>query len=109
MRVQSLGWEDSLEEGIATHSSVLGSHGQRSLAGYSPWGHKELDMSSDLARRERCEGLVSMKHKTHPSPLNVALTGCLSRKQNERIRLKIIKCPQKKKNFYILAFNSYTV
>ena len=23
MRVQSLGWEDSLEEGMATHSSVL--------------------------------------------------------------------------------------
>ena len=26
---------------MATHSSILGgeSHGQRSLAGYSPWGH----------------------------------------------------------------------
>ena len=23
------------------------SHGQRSLAGYNPWGHKELDMTSD--------------------------------------------------------------
>ena len=23
-------------------------HGQRSLAGYSPWGHKELDMTKDL-------------------------------------------------------------
>ena len=33
--VQSLGWEDSLEEGIATHSSFLvrESCGQRSLAG----------------------------------------------------------------------------
>ena len=31
--VQSLGQEDPLEEGMATHSSVLGgqSHGQRSL------------------------------------------------------------------------------
>ena len=40
-----LGWEDPLEEGIATHSSILGgkSHGQRSLAGYSPWGHKGSD------------------------------------------------------------------
>ena len=37
MRVQSLGWEDPLEEGMATHSSVLAweIHGQRSLAGYS--------------------------------------------------------------------------
>ena len=23
-------------------------HGQRSLAGYSPWGHKELDMTEQL-------------------------------------------------------------
>ena len=36
--VQSLGWEDPLEEGMATHSSILpeNPHGQRSLAGYSP-------------------------------------------------------------------------
>ena len=41
--VQSLGWEDPLEEAMATHSSILAwkSHGQRSLEGYSPWGHKE--------------------------------------------------------------------
>ena len=46
--VQSLGWEDLLEEGMATHSSFLAlenPHGQRSLAGYSSWGHKELDTS----------------------------------------------------------------
>ena len=44
--VRSLGWEDSLEEGTATHSkdSCLESpHGQRTLEGYSPWGHKESD------------------------------------------------------------------
>ena len=49
--VQSLGWEDSLEEEMATHSSVLGSgksHGQRSLMGCSPWGHKELDTTKQL-------------------------------------------------------------
>ena len=35
----------SWEEGMATHSSILTgeSHGQRSLAGYSPWGRKESD------------------------------------------------------------------
>ena len=39
-QVRSLGWEDPLEEGMATHSSILAwrIHGQRSLAGYSPWG-----------------------------------------------------------------------
>ena len=37
--VRSLGGKDPLEEGMATHSSVLAwrtSQGQRSLAGYSP-------------------------------------------------------------------------
>ena len=46
--VRSLGWEDPLEEGMATPSRVFlpgESHGQRSLAGYSPWGCKELNMT----------------------------------------------------------------
>ena len=45
--VWSLGWEGPLEEEMATHSSVLAwrIHGQRGLAGYSPWGHKESDMT----------------------------------------------------------------
>ena len=36
---------------MATHSSVLlpgKSHGQRSLVGYSPWGHKESDTTEQL-------------------------------------------------------------
>ena len=40
--VQSLGWEDPLEKGMATHSSIENPHGQRSLAGQS-WGRKESD------------------------------------------------------------------
>ena len=27
-------------------------HGQRSLAGYSPWGHKESDKTEQLTREE---------------------------------------------------------
>ena len=44
-RVQSLGQEDPLEKKMATHSSVLAREfcGQRSLAGYSPWGSKESE------------------------------------------------------------------
>ena len=44
-QVPSLGQEDPLEKGMATHSCILAqeSHGQRSLAGYSQWCHKELD------------------------------------------------------------------
>ena len=44
-RVWSLGHEDPLEKGMATHSSILAwrFHGQGSLVGYSSWGHKEVD------------------------------------------------------------------
>ena len=46
MWVCSLDREDPLEEDIATYSSMPGeSHGQKSLAGYSPWSHKELDLT----------------------------------------------------------------
>ena len=43
--VQSLGWKEPLEKGMATHLSIVAGefHGQRSLVGYSLWSHKELD------------------------------------------------------------------
>ena len=49
-QVWSLNQEDPLEKEMATHSSILAwkkkkSHEQRSLAGYSPGGHKESDMT----------------------------------------------------------------
>ena len=40
--VQSLGREDSPGEGMVTHSSQY-SWLENSMAGYSPWGRKELD------------------------------------------------------------------
>ena len=48
--VRSLGWEEPLEKGwLSTPVFLPGeSHGQRSLAGYSPWGHKELDVTEQL-------------------------------------------------------------
>ena len=44
-RVQSLGWEDPLENEMVTHSSILAWRisGQRSLVGYCPWSRKESD------------------------------------------------------------------
>ena len=41
--VQFLGWEDPLEKGMATPSSILARkvHRQRIVVGYSPWDHKE--------------------------------------------------------------------
>ena len=72
-RVRSLGREDPLEKEMATHSSVLAwelpwvgkipwrgewlptpvflpgeFHGQRNLAGYSPWGLKECDPTEQI-------------------------------------------------------------
>ena len=44
-QVRSLGREDPLGEKWQPTPVLLPGefHGQRSLAGYSPWGHKELD------------------------------------------------------------------
>ena len=42
--VQSLGWEDPLEKGMATHSSILAWRiPWTEEPVYSPWGHKESD------------------------------------------------------------------
>ena len=48
-RAQTLGWEDTLEKEMATHSSILAweTHGQRSLMGYSPRYHKSLTRLSN--------------------------------------------------------------
>ena len=52
LRVQSLGWEDPLEKEMATYSSMLAkSHGQRSLAGYSPWRHESI--RQDLVTKQQ--------------------------------------------------------
>ena len=54
--VQSLGWEDLLEKGIATHSIILAwriPNGQRSLMGYHPWGLRELDTTEGLSTAQR--------------------------------------------------------
>ena len=43
--------EDPLEKGVATPAFLPGEfHGQRSLVGHSPWGHKELDMTEQLTQ-----------------------------------------------------------
>ena len=47
MQVQSLGWEDPLEEGMATHSSILACRipWTEELGGLWSIGHKNLDMT----------------------------------------------------------------
>ena len=62
MWIQSLGWEDPLEEEMATHSSILAGefHGQRRLVGYSPWDHKELDKTERLTLSNEYSELISL-------------------------------------------------
>ena len=64
--VQSLGWEDPLEESKATpfqYSCLENSHGQRSLVGYSPWGHKESDTTEWLSIHTGSRGEVCFQDK----------------------------------------------
>ena len=58
--VRSLSWEDLLEEGMATHSVFLPgeSHGQRSLVGYSPRGHRVGHGGSEAPYKET---LINLK------------------------------------------------
>ena len=44
-RVRFPGWEDSLEEGMATHFNILAwriPRARRRLVGYNPWGRKRV-------------------------------------------------------------------
>ena len=62
MWVPSLGQEDPLEKSMATHASILAweIHGQSSLVGYSPWGHKESDTTEATYHIPKCI-LLSVK------------------------------------------------
>ena len=54
-RVLSLGWEDPLEVGQGNplqYSCLENSHGQRSLAVYSPLGLKESEMTEKLGTQK---------------------------------------------------------
>ena len=48
--IQSLGWDDPLEKGMATHSIILAWRNPwtGSLMGYIPWGLEESDMTEWL-------------------------------------------------------------
>ena len=61
-QAQSLGWEDPLEEGMATHSSFLAWKipGTEEPSGYGPWGCKESDMTEVTERT--CFLFVNIHH-----------------------------------------------
>ena len=56
------GWEDSLEQEMATTPVFLPGkfHAQRNLMGYSPWGCKELDATEHTRMsKERIDGVLN--------------------------------------------------
>ena len=50
MQVPSVDQEDALDEEMEIHSSILcwEIYGQRSLAGYNPWAHKDSDTTEHI-------------------------------------------------------------
>ena len=56
-QVPSLGQEDPLEEGMATHSSILVCRipWTEEPGGYSPCGHKESDTTEQLTLLQLCK------------------------------------------------------
>ena len=54
MRVRSLGWEDPLKEGMATHSSIL--------AWRIPWTEEPGRLQSIVLQRDTTEQLSAAQH-----------------------------------------------
>ena len=72
-QVQSLGQEDPLEEAWQPTPVFFPgeSHGQRSLAGYSPRGHKESDRLKQLSTPVSYSGSVRLKWSQNLDGLHV--------------------------------------
>ena len=63
--VRPLGWGDPLEEGMATHSSILVwriSTDRRRLAGHSPCGHKEMEWTEHSTAQSAVTGEIDLLH-----------------------------------------------
>ena len=83
MQVWSLILDDPLEKEMTSHSSILAwkSHGQRSLAGYSPWGRQRVGHDLGTKNNNRadkqqkliigCEILNGSDKTRHSWPLNL--------------------------------------
>ena len=54
IRVRSLGQEDSLEEEMTTHSSIIPWRIPWTEEPGSPWGHRESDMTEYTCRMHTC-------------------------------------------------------
>ena len=81
-QVISLGWKDSLEKEMATHSSILAWRISRTEAPgrlHSPWNHKESDTTEQLTYTSHYlimpQFILSIKYHKHlSSSQNTAIT-----------------------------------
>ena len=89
--VWSLGREDPLEKGSATHSVFWPGefHGQRSLASYSPWGRTESDTTEGLTLLDHCYHPCGEKDHRDKTAFPQLWTRCIS-----PFTVLFFKCPQ---------------
>ena len=57
--VQSLVWEDALDGNPLQYSCLENPHGQKRLVAYSPWGHREPDMTERLSAQHTILGSMA--------------------------------------------------
>ena len=89
--VQSLGWKDPLEEGMATllqYSCLENPHGQRRLAGYSPRGRKESDTTEQLSKHNLQKGRTEIYCWINPQ----VVCSTEDWKRKKRIYINFIRC-----------------
>ena len=60
--VRSLGWKDSLEQEMTTHSSILSWKISLTEEPGSPWDHNELDITEQLSIHTKEERVSPVAH-----------------------------------------------
>ena len=76
-QVRSLGWKAPLEEEMAPPVFLPGEfHGQSSLAGYSPWGRKESDMTEWLSTAQHISVHSCVLVIVNNAAMNIGLRVC---------------------------------
>ena len=84
--VRSLGWDDPLEEGMATYSSILTWRIPMARGAWqanSSWGSKESDMTQQLS---------TAQHKGTQSTPFMCSKGCLPSDRNQGNLLGLLPC-----------------
>ena len=61
-QVRSLGWKDSLEQEMTTHSSILSWKISLTEEPGSPWDHNELDITEQLSIHTKEERVSPVAH-----------------------------------------------